>query len=72
MSLILSMSGLHHCYKQPPAVANMNSHFAEMDSIKIVLTCYSIICQLVNPLAGIATFLSPTVHGRSDNIVVFP
>ena len=26
----------------------------------------------VNPLAGRATFLSPTVHGRSDNIVVFP
>ena len=28
--------------------------------------------QHVNPLAGISTFLSPTVHGRSDNIVVFP
>ena len=26
----------------------------------------------INPLAGRATFLSPTVHGRSDNIVVFP
>ena len=26
----------------------------------------------LNPLAGRATFLSPTVHGRSDNIVVFP
>ena len=26
----------------------------------------------IYPLAGIATFLSPTVHGRSDNIVVFP
>ena len=28
--------------------------------------------DLLNPLAGRATFLSPTVHGRSDNIVVFP
>ena len=26
----------------------------------------------VNPLAGRATFLSHTVHGRSDNIVVWP
>ena len=26
----------------------------------------------VNPLAGRATFLSLTVHGRSDNIVVWP
>ena len=25
-----------------------------------------------NPLACRATFLSPTVHGRSDNVVVFP
>ena len=25
----------------------------------------------INPLAGWATFLSPTVHGRSDNIVVW-
>ena len=28
--------------------------------------------SIINPLAGRATFLSPTVHGRSDNIVVFP
>ena len=27
---------------------------------------------LINPLAGRATFLSLTVHGRSDNIVVWP
>ena len=28
--------------------------------------------EMCYPLAGRATFLSPTVHGRSDNIVVFP
>ena len=38
----------------------MASHFCNIKSIS------------VNPLAGRATFLSPTVHGRSDNIVVWP
>ena len=27
---------------------------------------------MLNPLVGRATFLSLTVHGRSDNIVVWP
>ena len=37
-----------------------------------VLTKSIIYEVVINPLAGRATFLSPTVHGRSDNIVVFP
>ena len=38
----------------------------------VVLTGDDMKTATVNPLAGRATFLSPTVYGRSDNIVVFP
>ena len=34
--------------------------------------CDKNIINDINPLAGRTTFLSPMVHGRSDNIVVFP
>ena len=36
------------------------------------VTLFVCLMPVLNPLAGRATFLSPTVHGRSDNIVVFP
>ena len=36
-----------------------------------VVVCH-VTCDTVNPLAGRMTFLSLTVHGRSDNIVVLP
>ena len=39
---------------------------------KLLFSNFSLNKGLTNPLAGRATFLSPTVHGRSDNIVVFP
>ena len=59
-SSFFSTTRMHHWY-----CSTSCRHYTDLARAKITR-------DILNPLAGRATFLSPTVHGRSDNIVVFP